>query len=387
MESGARGGADEFADHRTALIVVGIRAVIAVGIRAVLPALILLSGINAVAQTVSIQLENGAFRLTAWNAPKSPPGKDWPSVFAVYTGAGDSPPLLGTYTVEARSLVFRPRYPFAAGVKYRAVFHPPNGGPVVEKIFDGPPRAVTPEARIEGVYPSADVLPANLLRIYLQFSAPMSRGEAASRIHMLDGHGKVLPGVFLPGEELWDPAGTRLTMTLDPGRIKRGLTANMAMGPPIEPGKPYTLVIDREWRDARGVGMIAGFRRNFHGGPALRVAPDPKSWHVAAPKAATAEALILTFPEPMNYALLQRMIQVAGPRGSIAGTVSTDQQETQWRFIPQTAWKPDDYRLIVDTGIEDLAGNRIGLPFDVDVFEHVTQHIETETIALPFRIR
>ena len=101
----------------------------------------------------------------------------------------------------------------------------------------------------------------------------MSRGEAAARIHLLDAKGVNLPGVFLPGEELWDPAGTRLTMTLDPGRIKRGLTANMAMGSPIEAGKRYTLVIDREWRDARGVEMTQGFRKSFRGGLAERTPP------------------------------------------------------------------------------------------------------------------
>jgi hypothetical protein len=385
VESGSGGGTDEFADDRTALI--SGTALISVGIRAVVTAFLLLSAGNAVAQTVSIQLENGAFRVTGWNAPKPPAGKDWPAVFAVYTGAGDSPALLGNYTVEAGVLVFRPRYPFAAGMKYRAVFHPPDGGASVEKIFDGPPRAVNAEAWVDGIYPSADVLPSNLLRIYINFSAAMSRGEAASRIHMLDGNGKVLPGVFLPGEELWDPAGKRLTMTLDPGRIKRGLTANMAMGPPIEQGKQYTLVIDREWHDARGVGMMEGFRKNFRGGPAERTAPDPKKWTITAPKAATADALVITFPRPMNYALLQRMLQVAGPQGNVAGTVSTGQQETQWRLAPQTPWKAGDYRLIVDTGIEDLAGNRIGQPFDVDVFEHVTQHIETKTLSLPFSVR
>jgi len=40
----------------------------------------------------------------------------------------------------------------------------------------------------------------------------------------------------------------------------------------------------------------------------------------------------------------------------------------------------------VDTAIEDLAGNRIGQPFDIDVFDRVTQHIETRTISLPFSI-
>lgn len=45
------------------------------------------------------------------------------------------------------------------------------------------------------------------------------------------------------------------------------------------------------------------------------------------------------------------------------------------------------YDLVLDTAIEDLAGNRIGQPFDIDVFEHVTQHIETKTVSLPFDIR
>jgi len=348
--------------------------------------LVSLAGICAGAASVSIQLENGAFRVAGWNAPSSAPAKDWSVVFAVYTGPQGSPPLIGSYAVESGTLVFRPKYPFAAGVSYRAVFRPP-GGEQIEKTFDGPARAVTPLARVENVYPSAPVLPANLLRLYIRFTAPMSRGEAAARVHMLDAKGIALPGVFLAGEELWDPAGTRLTMTFDPGRIKRGLTSNEAMGSPIAVGKLYTLVIDREWRDARGVGMAEGFRKSFRGGPAERTPPDPKTWRITAPKAGTSEALVLTFPKPMNYALLQRMLQVTMGQGSIAGTVSTAQQETEWRFVPQSPWRTGGYQLVADTGIEDLAGNRIGLPFDVDVFEHVTEHITTKTISLPFAVR
>jgi len=348
--------------------------------------LVCFAGMSARAASVSIQLENGAFRVAGWSAPSSAPAKDWSTVLAVYTGPQGAPPLIGAYTVESGTLVFRPKYPFAPGVHYRAVFRQP-GGAQIEKIFDGPARAVTPLARVENVYPSASVLPANLLRLYIRFTAPMSRGEAAARIRMLDGKGTVLRGVFLAGEELWDPAGTRLTMTFDPGRIKRGLTSNEAMGSPIAPGKAYTLVIDREWPDARGVPMVEGFRKSFHGGPAERTPPDPKTWRIAVPKAGTSEALVLTFPKPMNYALLQRMLQVTAGRRSIAGTVSTAQFESEWRFTPQTPWKTGDYQLVVDTGLEDLAGNRIGLPFDVDVFEHVTEHITTKTISLPFAVR
>ena len=96
--------------------------------------------------------------------------------------------------------------------------------------------------------------------------------------------------MFLPGEELWDPNYQRLTMTFDPGRIKRGLTSNENIGPPIAEGKRYTLVIDREWPDARGAPMVEGFRKSFRGGPAERNPPDPKKWRVTAPKAGTRDA-------------------------------------------------------------------------------------------------
>lgn len=354
--------------------------------------LTLLLVVSAGAQPASIELSNGAFQVRGWSAPKSPPAGDWSPIFAVYTGTAganekDAPPLIGTYTVESGVLVFRPKYPFAPGMRYRAVFHPPGSRAPVERTFDGPPKPTTSLARVENVYPSAAVWPANLLRVYICFSASMSHGEAAARIHMLDANGKLLPGVFLPGEELWDPAGTRLTMTLDPGRIKRGLTANMAMGPPIAEGKLYTLVIDREWPDARGVAMIEGFRKPFRGGPAERVPPDPPTWRITAPKAGSSEALTIAFPKPMNYALLQRMLQVASEYGSVPGVVTTAEAETRWRYTPKTPWKQGAYRLVVDTAIEDLAGNSIGRPFDIDVFARVTQHITARTISLPFRIQ
>ena len=65
--------------------------------------------------------------------------------------------------------------------------------------------------------------------------------------------------------------------------------------------------------------------------------------------------------------------------------MSTGRQEMQWRFVSQAAWIAGDYRLALDTGIEDLAGNRVGQLFEIDVFEHVTQHIETKTIAFAVR--
>jgi hypothetical protein len=351
-------------------------------------AVILLLRMTAISQAVSIQLEGSVFKVAGWQAPATAPAKGWPAIFVVYAGAGDVPPLLGTYTVETGNLVFHPRFPITAGVQYRAVFHPP-GGASIERTFDGPRRDTTPLARVVRIYPSADILPSNQLRLYIYFSAPMSRGEAAQHIHILDANGKTLQGtqeLFLPGEELWDPKFQRLTMTFDPGRIKRGLTSNETIGPPIAEGKRYTLVVDREWPDARGVPMVDAFRKAFRGGPAERTPPDPKHWRVTPPKAGTSTPLIVDFPAPLNYPLLQRMLQVSDAHGLVDGTVSIDRQETQWRFTPKNSWKAGDYHLIIDTGLEDLAGNHIGQPFDIDTFEKVTEHITTTTVSLPFKI-
>ena len=345
---------------------------------------------TAAAQNISIQFAGSAFKVTGWQAPTSPPAKGWASVFVIYAGPGDVPALLGSYAVENGSLVFHPTYPIAAGVHYRAIFKAPSGGAPIEKTFDGPPRPTNRIARVERVYPSGDVWPSNQLRLYIYFSAPMSRAEAASHIHVLDSAGKELAGshaVFLPGEELWEPGYKRLTMTFDPGRIKRGLTSNEKIGPPLTEGKRYTLVIDANWPDARGVPMAEGFRKAFRSGPAERVPPDPKRWTVTAPSAGNSAALVIDFPTPMNYPLLQRMIRVFGPGGVIYGAVAIARQESEWRFVPQHPWASGDYQIIVDTGLEDLAGNHIGEPFDIDVFNKVTEHIETKTISLPFHVR
>src|SRR5579863_8317750 len=102
---------------------------------------------TAAAQTISLQLENGAFKVDGWKAPVEMPTDGWASIFAVYSASGDVPPMLGTYAVEDGTLIFRPRYPLAPGVRYRAVFHPP-GGAQVETVFDGPRLDMAPTARV-----------------------------------------------------------------------------------------------------------------------------------------------------------------------------------------------------------------------------------------------
>jgi hypothetical protein len=350
-------------------------------------AIVLVLGTIARAQAISIQLDAGTFRVTGWQAPASPPPGGWESVFSVYAGTADAPAMLGSYAIEGGMLVFRPRYPLAAGVSYRAVFHQPGRATPIERRFDGPTRVKAPATRVERVFPSADVLPSNTLRLYIYFSAPMSRGEVPARIHFLDSRGNELKGVLLPGQELWDPTNQRLTMTFDPGRIKRGLESNSKMGPPIAEGERYSLVVDRAWPDAQGLPLAADYRKDFRGGPALRMPPDPKQWHLTIPRAGTSAPLVIEFGRSMNYPLLQRMLQVAGPKGRTAGTIAVNRNETEWQFTPRVPWPAGAHRLLVDADLEDVSGNRINQPFDIDVFETVSEHLTTRTVDVPFNVR
>jgi hypothetical protein len=326
----------------------------------------------------SIRMEGGAFRVEGWQ-PGPEPAAGWSSVLNIYAGTGDVPPVSGTYSIENGALVFHPRYPVAPGMRVRVVF---NGK---ETAFDVP-KAAPPAAttRVQHVYPSTDVIPENQLKLYVHFTAPMQTGEAWTRIHLLDASGKPVELPFLEiDQELWNPDHTRLTVLFDPGRIKRGVLPLREIGPSIREGAHYTLVIDREWVDGRGAPLAESYRKEFRVVAADRDPVDPARWRIAAPRAGTSDPLVVTFPESLDFAMLQHAIEVDG----VAGRIEVAKNETEWRYTPSQPWKPGAHKLLIQTALEDLAGNKVGRPFDVDVFEKVTRKVERETVSLPFRVR
>src|SRR5262249_37863415 len=244
-------------------------------------------------------------------------------LFPVYTGQEDSnnastlPPMLGVYRVESNALRFEPKFPLEPGLTYRAVFHAdqlPGGSKVagtITSVFQSPRRSATPTTLVSQVYPSADALPENLLKFYVHFTAPMSRGNVYDHIHLRDESGKDVELPFLEiDEELWDTTMTRLTLIIDPGRIKRGVRPLEEIGPAIEAGKSYTLVIGRDWRDGAGNPLQEDFQKAFTVTPPDREPPDPPHWKIHPPRAGAREPLVVSFPEPMDHALAQRLIRV-----------------------------------------------------------------------------
>ena len=327
---------------------------------------------------------------------------DWERLLAVSVKPGDLtadiglPAMLGTYTVGSQEIRFEPAYLLNPGVAYRAIFHPDqlpahegNRERPVESDFQMPPRHAGSVAVVRQVYPSADVLPENLLKFYIQFSAPMSGGHIYEHIHLRNKDGKSVELPFLEiGEELWNPAMTRLTLFIDPGRIKRGVQPLEEVGPALEEGQSYTLVLDGNWQDAVGVPLKETFRKTFTVGPPDRQPPDPARWKIQPPQPGSVEPLKIVFPKPMDYALAQRVIHVTKASGALVkGDVTLEDEERGWLFRPARAWEAGPHALLVQTTIEDLAGNNIGKPFEVDLFEPVQRQFTNTVVKLPFEVR
>lgn len=306
-------------------------------------------------------------------------------IFAAGSSSG-MPAILGKSHFENRVLIFTPRFALQPGMKYRAVYR--EAGKETMDDFEIPkPDASTP-ASVLHVFPTTPRWPENQLKFYIQFSAPMSRGEAYRRLHLLDAAGAEVSLPFLElDQELWDRAGKRLTVLFDPGRVKTGLVPNLEAGLPLRAGRAYTLVIDREWLDAEGNPLAAILRKPIEVGPADRESPLLSKWRVAPPPAASTQPLTVDFPEPLDRALLDRTIEVIGPSGRpIAGEVTVEREETRWLLTPREAWQPGDYTLMVGTTLEDLAGNSILKPFEVDTFERAEERLSKQARPLQFRI-
>lgn len=322
------------------------------------------------------------------------------ALFAVYADKQTAseiqgqPSIVGSYSWAGPTLRFEQRFPLVPGVRYLAVFdrsklpyHAPGDEGLVTASFVIP-KSATPPTVVEQVYPTRNLLPENQLKFYIHFSAPMSRGEAYEHIKLLDAAGKPIEAAFLElGEELWDPAGKRFTLLFDPGRIKHGLKPREDLGPVLESGKSYTLVVEKGWNDANGNPIQQTFRKPFKVGSPVDKPVDPMTWKIEAP-AAGNDPLTVTFPKPHDHALLLREVWVTDADGKrLAGAVKVSEGETRWQFTPESAWKPGAYKLVAKTTLEDLAGNKIGRLFEVDEFGPIQKEVKAETAEVGFVVR
>ncbi len=322
-------------------------------------------------RTIEVQNVPAAWQkqIQAWKED-DPHWREW---FAVYVGQAPKPgqpAMLGSFEPLKTGFRFVPRFPLEPGTTYCAKLNLPGQKSQLETFAlpaDKPEHPTT----IAAVYPTAQKLPENLLRIYIHFSAPMSRGRSYRHLHLVDQTGEEVQNPFLElPQELWSADRTRLTVLLDPGRVKQGLKPREQSGPVLEPGHRYTFTIDEDWHDAKGFPLDKSFKRTFLTTKADITQPNPAEWKIAPPKAGTREPVSVTFDEPLDHAMLEHVLSLVGADSAeVAGGIEIDQHETRWRFTPKEPWKAGRYSLKIQTSLEDRVGNSIARPFEVDLNE------------------
>jgi hypothetical protein len=152
--------------------------------------------------------------------------------------------------------------------------------------------------------------------------------------------------------------------------------------------RSYTLLIQRDWENAEGIPLKQPYRKHFTVGRAIREPLDTAQWRITPPRGRSLDSLRLRSARSLDHALALRMIRVLdAEEHPVPGEARLGGAEREWLFTPQRAWQKGRYRVVVETTIEDLAGNNIGKPFEVDLFEGVQQSLSNSTVAILFEVR
>ncbi|MEM7334499.1 MAG: Ig-like domain-containing protein [Chloroflexota bacterium] len=290
------------------------------------------------------------------------------SVFVKNEGeACGSNPVQGRYTIEDKYLVFSPYFPFEGGISYvvRTKQADTDSRYAYQEFQVGKKPAVD-KAGVVSIYPSAAELPENLLRVYIYFNTPMKKGQALKQIQLTDAVGNVDSHAFMEfKQELWSADGKRLTILFDPGRIKRGVSTNMKLGPALLEGKRFYLCISGGWQDVYGQELSMETSKEFIVGKAYRQLISVNEWVLHKPAANSYDSLSIYFDRVMDHALAQSMIQIIDEkRTPVPGRWVILAQDQLVQFMPQYNWQNGQYQIVIDSRLEDVAGNNLQTPLD-----------------------
>ena len=290
-------------------------------------------------------------------------------------------PMAGELVHDGEDACFVARFGFFEGRSYVVTVDGVQEPPITVAL----PRTA-PRSSVAAIYPTAAVVPRNLLRLYVWFSGPMAAAQAGRNVRLVDGSGADLKGALLPGEEeLWDSGRRRLTLLLDPARIKRGLAAHREVGYPLSTGGTFTVLIEPGFTDAQGSPLRGAAKRSYLVGPDERRHVDPATWLVTPPTAGQVCPLEVRFPGPLDHGLVARCLHVVDPHGRrVDGRVEIGLGERSWSLLPARAWARGRHRIVVDPLLEDVAGNSVSRVFDRYVERPSDAPLPERPVAVPF---
>lgn len=200
------------------------------------------------------------------------------------------------------------------------------------------------------VRPSGPEVPANLLRISIEFAAPVE-GPVLERIVLKHTDGRAIEAPFLQ-QELWSPSSRVLTILMHPGRVKSGLNARERLGPILVAGDQVVLTLD-----GRSI-------KQWNVGPVDRNGPVASAWKLSPVRADSREPLVVALDGPIDGRDADYLAVVDMDNHLVDGKATLKDGEHIWTFTPVTPWRAARYRLMVRGTLEDPSGNRLNGHFE-----------------------
>ncbi|MEO0341690.1 MAG: hypothetical protein AAF242_21085, partial [Bacteroidota bacterium] len=241
------------------------------------------------------------------------------------------PPIFGKLNLKNDTLIFIPFIALQANYPYQV-----RQGDQTIHTFTTPKLVNHTLPQLVSYTPFIDTIPANLLKVYLHFSMPMQEGKSAEYVNVVQKQGDTLHGIFLDLQpELWNEDYTRLTLWVDPGRLKRALASNDLKGKPLMAGSEIIIKIAQSWENQQGSPLESDYLISYHIIEEDRRSPNTKQITYSAPGAGTKETFLLQMHEAFDAALLQRMVSITdAQKRELLGNLKTNQQANQVQFVP-----------------------------------------------------
>jgi hypothetical protein len=227
------------------------------------------------------------------------------------------------------------------------------------------------------IHPAGPSVPENLLRIELRFKEPQRLPFNVHRVMLLGAAGVPLRDAFL---DLALPSADakRITILMNPGRVKSGVGPNVALDRSLRAGERVRLVVEDAQHHALPVS------NEWLVTPFLADGPRPPHWQVHAPRMHSRDPLRVSLNAPIS-STGEGWIAVRDDMGKrVRGRAALANGDTVWRFIPDLPWRPAFYAVVAHPDLEDPAGNRSCAAFEQ---ARASDAACEEGSAIPFKPR
>ena len=189
--------------------------------------------------------------------------------------------------------------------------------------------------------PSADVVPENQLRMYIHFSAPMGLKGGLDYITLRRREGRRPSSIRFCRST--PSSGTTIARATRCSSIRAGRSAascrTSRWAARSSPGKRYTLVVDREWRDGNGLPL----KESFTARVPRRSGRRASARHHVVARRATRGGLARSARRDVPRSARSRPAAARDGRGQRTASrcrarSRSNQARRVWRFTPRQAW-------------------------------------------------